>query len=108
MIDTDALSRAKELEQGKETLHAAATAAFLQFQQEIAAEYEGLRNVAVRLATFDCLLSFAIVAAGEGYSRPEFVTESSVAIRGGRHPMVRTSSGGLNRSIGRAVLILTL
>lgn len=86
------LVRAKELEQGKETLQAAATSAFLQFQQEIAAEYEGLRNVAVKLATFDCLLSFAIVAAGEGYSRPEFVTESSVAIKGGRHPMVRTLS----------------
>ncbi|KAJ9099014.1 hypothetical protein QFC20_005771 [Naganishia adeliensis] len=81
------ISKAKELEQGKETLQAAATAAFLQFQQEIAAEYEGLRNVAVKLATFDCLLSFAIVAAGEGYSRPDFVTESSVAIKGGRHPM---------------------
>jgi DNA mismatch repair protein MSH3 len=80
--------RAKELEQGKETLHAAASAAFLEFQREIALKYEGLRNVAVKLATFDCLLSFAIVAANEGYSRPEYVPESSLVIKGGRHPMV--------------------
>jgi DNA mismatch repair ATPase MutS len=82
--------RAKEYEQAKETLHGAATAAFQNFQGDIALEYEGLRNVAVKLATFDCLLSFAVVAAGEGYSRPEYVPDSQVRIKGGRHPMVST------------------
>ncbi|KAJ9105305.1 hypothetical protein QFC21_001673 [Naganishia friedmannii] len=81
------IAKAKKFEQAKETLHAAATAAFQDFQGEIALEYEGLRNVAVKLATFDCLLSFAVVAAGEGYSRPEFVPDSQVRIKGGRHPM---------------------
>ncbi|KAJ9120824.1 hypothetical protein QFC22_002758 [Naganishia vaughanmartiniae] len=81
------IAKAKEFEQAKETLHAAATTAFQEFQGEIALEYEGLRNVAVKLATFDCLLSFAVVAAGEGYCRPEFVPDSQVRIKGGRHPM---------------------
>jgi DNA mismatch repair protein MSH3 len=76
-----------ELEQHKESLAAAAKAAFATFQAEIA-EAHTLIVVSRQIAVIDCLLSLAQVAAGSGYCKPIFTGEPELHIREGRHPMV--------------------
>lgn len=77
----------KEKEQHRETLAAAAKAAFLHFQSEIA-QHPELLAVTKQLAVVDCLLSFAQVACLPGYTKPVFVSDNRLTIKGGRHPMV--------------------
>jgi DNA mismatch repair protein MSH3 len=79
--------RLKEKEQHRETLAAAARAAFIHFQSEIAQHHEFL-VVTKQLAIVDCLFSFAQVACLPGYSKPIFVADNRLTIKGGRHPMV--------------------
>lgn len=42
------------------------------------------------LATVDCLLSFAVIAAERGYCRPELNDGKAIEISAGRHPVIET------------------
>ncbi len=83
------VAKSKELEQGKETLRAAAKEAFIAWQSEICdLGYDLFRDAVVKLSTFDCLYSFARVAQSSGYVKPEFVGGNELVLKGLRHPMV--------------------
>ncbi|BEJ16126.1 hypothetical protein CspHIS471_0507310 [Cutaneotrichosporon sp. HIS471] len=77
----------KDREQQKELLANAAKRAFQGFQAEVAERHD-LLVVARQVAVVDCLLSLANVALAGGYTKPEFVAEPRLDIKGGRHPMV--------------------
>ncbi|KAK0655704.1 DNA mismatch repair protein MSH3 [Cercophora newfieldiana] len=79
-----------ERDQHKEALAAACDAAFTSLLQDIAAEYQPLRDAVASLATLDCLLSLAQVASLPGYSKPTFLpisTPPTIEITEGRHPI---------------------
>ncbi|KAL2016523.1 hypothetical protein VTK56DRAFT_3417 [Thermocarpiscus australiensis] len=79
-----------ERDQHREALAAACDAAFTDLLRSIAAEYQPLRDAVASLATLDCLLSFAQVAALPGYTKPTFLSSShppTIAITDGRHPI---------------------
>lgn len=87
-----------ERDQHKEALAAACDAAFADFLQSVASDYQPLRDAVASLATLDCLLSFAEVAALPGYTKPTFLPSSSpptISITEGRHPIAEhTLPGG--------------
>ncbi|XWW96919.1 hypothetical protein V2A60_004899 [Cordyceps javanica] len=87
-----------ERDQHREALAAACDAAFRALLAEVAAAYQPLRDAVSALATLDCLLSLATVAAQPGYTRPQFLPPGApptVAITQGRHPMAeQTLAGG--------------
>ncbi|KAK4240769.1 muts domain V-domain-containing protein [Achaetomium macrosporum] len=79
-----------ERDQHKEALAAACDTAFTDLLKSIAAEYQPLRDAVASLATLDCLLSLAQVAALPGYSKPTFLpstTPPTISITDGRHPI---------------------
>lgn len=79
-----------ERDQHKEALAAACDTAFTDLLKSIAAEYQPLRDAVASLATLDCLLSLAQVAALPGYSKPTFLpscTAPTISITDGRHPI---------------------
>jgi len=79
-----------ERDQHKEALAAACDAAFTALLQSIAGDYQPLRDAVASLATLDCLLSLAQVAALPGYSKPVFLppdTLPTISITEGRHPI---------------------
>ncbi|KAK0630054.1 muts domain V-domain-containing protein [Bombardia bombarda] len=79
-----------ERDQHREALAAACDAAFAALLQSIAADYQPLRDAVASLATLDCLLSLAQVAALPGYSKPTFLpstTPPTITIAQGRHPI---------------------
>ncbi|PHH91276.1 hypothetical protein CDD83_1086 [Cordyceps sp. RAO-2017] len=79
-----------ERDQHREALAAACDRAFRDLLAEIAAEYQPLRDAVSALATLDCLLSLAKVAAQPGYSRPTLLPASSaptISVAQARHPM---------------------
>lgn len=49
---------------------------------------ERLHSSAVELSVLDCLLSFAIVAMDNGYTRPEIMESDILHIAQGRHPVI--------------------
>ncbi|KAH8108175.1 muts domain V-domain-containing protein [Cristinia sonorae] len=74
-----------------EALNIEANRAFQSFLAEISrCHYGVLRDCVNKLSIADCLLSLALVALQEGYSRPTFCDEDLVEIVEGRHPMVET------------------
>ncbi len=80
----------RERDQHREALAAACDAAFQALLRSIAAEYQPLRDAVASLATLDCVLSLAKVAALPGYTRPTFLPADhapTIAITGGRHPI---------------------
>ncbi|KAK0733944.1 muts domain V-domain-containing protein [Lasiosphaeria miniovina] len=84
------MSWISERDQHREALAAACDAAFKDLLQSIAAEYQPFRDAIASLATLDCLLSFAQVAALPGYSKPTFLPDSApptITIAQGRHPI---------------------
>lgn len=81
------LDNLRKLEQARESLQLACTAAWNDFQRSIATEYQAFREAVTRLAEWDCLQSLAIAASNQGYSRPVFVQERQLVIEDGRHPM---------------------
>ncbi|KAK4457901.1 muts domain V-domain-containing protein [Cladorrhinum samala] len=87
-----------ERDQHKEALAAACDAAFAELLQSVASDYQPLRDAVASLATLDCLLSFAEVAALPGYNKPTFLPSSSpptISITEGRHPIAEhTLPGG--------------
>jgi DNA mismatch repair protein MSH3 len=79
-----------ERDQHKEALAAACDTAFADLLKSIAAEYQPLRDAVASLATLDCLLSLAQVAALPGYSKPTFLPSNApptISITDGRHPI---------------------
>lgn len=56
--------------------------------------YPQLMATASAIAQVDVLLSFAEVAAHQGYVRPVLQQENSIEIRGGRHPVVEYTLDG--------------
>ncbi|KAK4132312.1 hypothetical protein BT67DRAFT_425717 [Trichocladium antarcticum] len=79
-----------ERDQHREALAAACDTAFTDLLQSIAAEYQPLRDAVASLATLDCLLSLAQVAALPGYSKPTFLPTAApptITITEGRHPI---------------------
>jgi DNA mismatch repair protein MSH3 len=78
----------RERDQHKESLAAACDVAFANFLAEIAAHYQSFRDCVSSLATLDCLLSLATVAAQPGYAKPEYSDTNEINIIEGRHPMV--------------------
>ena len=78
----------RERDQHKESLAAECDSAFLGFLAEISSKYQEFRDCVQSLATLDCLLSLAIVAAQPNYVKPEFTEEPCIVVERGRHPMV--------------------
>jgi DNA mismatch repair protein MSH3 len=78
----------RERDQHKESLAAACDVAFANLLAEIASHYQSFRDCVSSLATLDCLLSLATVAAQPGYVKPEYTDTNEITITGGRHPMV--------------------
>jgi DNA mismatch repair protein MSH3 len=79
-----------ERDQHREALAAACDAAFADLLKDIASEYQPLRDAVASLATLDCLLSLAQVAALPGYSKPTFLPSTApptISITDGRHPI---------------------
>mgnify|MGYP000855207507 CR=1 FL=1 len=79
-----------ERDQHKEALAAACDRAFKDLLCSIATDYQPLRDAISALASIDCLLSLSKVAAQQGYSKPNFLPDSSqpsISISEGRHPM---------------------
>ncbi|KAL8376558.1 hypothetical protein RB595_007587 [Gaeumannomyces hyphopodioides] len=87
-----------ERDQHKEALAAACDAAFKAMLASIADEYQPLRDAVASLATLDCLLCLAQVAALPGYSKPTILPSShppTISITEGRHPIAEhTLPGG--------------
>ncbi|KAM3514460.1 hypothetical protein MY11210_001904 [Beauveria gryllotalpidicola] len=94
----DVVQLIAERDQHREALAAACDAAFKDLLASLAAAYQPLRDAVSALATLDCLLSLARVAAQPGYTRPRFLPASApptVSITHGRHPMAeQTLPGG--------------
>jgi DNA mismatch repair protein MSH3 len=78
----------RERDQHKESLAAACDVAFANLLSEIASHYQSFRDCVSSLATLDCLLSLATVAAQPGYVKPEYTDTNEITVVGGRHPMV--------------------
>lgn len=78
----------RERDQHKESLSSACDVAFHSFLAQISSHYTLLRDSISSLATLDCLMSLAIVAALPGYTKPSFISspETIVNIAEGRHP----------------------
>ncbi|KAJ3189335.1 Mismatch repair protein msh3 [Gaertneriomyces sp. JEL0708] len=80
----------KERDRCREQLQAACDAAYKQFLGQIASRYETVRDIVQNIGVIDCLLSLAVVASQPGYCKPEFVQESIVQVKQGRHPIGET------------------
>lgn len=81
----------RERDQHKEALANACDVAFADLLGEIGTKYQLFRDCNQSLATLDCLLSLAEIAAQPGYTKPEFVSDPSevcIEVTEGRHPMV--------------------
>ncbi|KAJ6546536.1 DNA mismatch repair protein MSH3 [Mycena vulgaris] len=76
----------------KESLQIEAKKAYLDFLDEVIAHYAIMRDAVNKLATADCLMSFAQVALRDNYVKPEFTDRDgdsdTLEIVDGRHPMV--------------------
>jgi len=64
---------------------------FTKLKNEIVKNTSDLQENAFRIATLDCLLSFAICSKEYGYCRPEIDDSESIEIKDGRHPVVERS-----------------
>ncbi len=62
--------------------------------RQLSVSYERLTRTADRLALVDTLLSFAEVAAHQGYTRPLLDQEGGIEIVDGRHPVVEYTLDG--------------
>ena len=61
---------------------------FLEIRQQVADQLPGLRQTAQALAQLDVLASLAEVAAQHHYVKPNLTTETVLALREARHPVV--------------------
>ncbi len=89
------------LQLAREELSAVSGAAWKEFLAEFASNYSLLRPAIELVASLDCLLSLAVVAALPGYIRPDIIDSSAssedgqeaavLEIVGGRHPMIEAA-----------------
>ena len=87
----EVLAAADDLNCSRERLHAAGLAAWGAFLADFAPHYGALRGAAAAMAELDALRSLALVAAGDGYARPELNADEApfeLTIEGGRHPLL--------------------
>lgn len=86
--------------------------------RQLSVFYSQLIVTATAIAQVDVLLSFAEVAAHQGYTRPVLQQESSMEISGGRHPVVEYTLDGdvfipndtrleADAELGARILLLT-
>jgi DNA mismatch repair protein MutS len=86
--------------------------------RQLSVFYSQLIATATAIAQVDVLLSFAEVAAHQGYTRPVLQQESSMEISGGRHPVVEYTLDGdvfipndtrleADADLGARILLLT-
>ncbi|KAG0168324.1 Mismatch repair protein msh3 [Apophysomyces sp. BC1015] len=87
------LEKLKEREQHRESLVIASEAAYRGFLSEISNKYENFRDVVLRLAELDCLLSLTTVACQPNYVKPTFTEQTQLKVVNGRHPMVEQFLG---------------
>lgn len=66
---------------------------FVALRDEMCGHIPALQRVAAALARLDVLAGWAELAAERGYSRPEFVAEPVLVLRGGRHPVLEQTLG---------------
>ncbi len=82
----------KELENqvltAKERLTALEYQIFTRLREHLASQASRAQLSAAAVAEADALCSLAMVAAKNGYSRPEITLDSEIAITDGRHPVV--------------------
>jgi DNA mismatch repair protein MSH3 len=78
----------RERDQHKEALAAACDKAFASLLEDISTKYQSFRDCIQALATLDCLLSLAKIAAQPGYVKPRYTDEICISVEQGRHPMV--------------------
>jgi DNA mismatch repair protein MSH3 len=78
----------RERDQHKEALAAACDRAFAQLLADISTKYQSFRDCIQALASLDCLLSLAKIAAQPGYVKPRYTDEIRISVEQGRHPMV--------------------
>ncbi|EEP82874.1 hypothetical protein UREG_07739 [Uncinocarpus reesii 1704] len=84
----EVVSLMRQRDQHKEALAAACDKAFISLLADISSKYQPFRDCIQALATLDCLMSLAAIAAQPGYSRPTYTDETRISVREGRHPMV--------------------
>ncbi|OGJ51186.1 DNA mismatch repair protein MutS [Candidatus Peregrinibacteria bacterium RIFOXYB2_FULL_33_20] len=63
---------------------------FLNLRQQMAREIQTIQQSAASLATLDVLLNLARIAAKQHYVKPEIITDGSLEIMAGRHPVIET------------------
>jgi len=82
----------KELEQqvlsAKDRLVALEYQLFTQLRDHLSQQADRIQTTAIAVAQADTLCSFALVAAKNGYCRPEITEEGTISITDGRHPVV--------------------
>jgi DNA mismatch repair protein MutS len=82
----------KELEvkilDAQERIQALERSLFTEIRRQVAAESRRIRQTAQALAELDVLASFAWLAAGHDYRRPEISEDGELVIALGRHPVV--------------------
>ena len=82
----------KELEQqvlsAKDRLVALEYQLFTQLREYLAQQAGRIQSTAVAVAQTDALCSLALVAAKNGYCRPEITEDGTISITDGRHPVV--------------------
>ena len=82
----------KELEQqvlsAKDRLVALEYQLFTQLREYLASQAGRIQATAIAVAQTDALCSMALVAAKNGYCRPEITEEGTISITDGRHPVV--------------------
>lgn len=61
--------------------------------REVSEKYETFRDVVLRLAQLDCLLSLAAVASQPDYVKPRFSDHVKIKVVNGRHPMAEKFLG---------------
>ena len=79
----------KELCRKREQLTIASSNAWSHFLSTFSCHYDSCKEVIEKIATFDCLMSLAIVAKQPGYSRPLFGGDG-IEIQDGRHPVLES------------------
>jgi DNA mismatch repair protein MutS len=63
-------------------------ALFDELRAAVAAEAQRIRATAAAIAELDVLCSLALIGAEYGYVRPQFNSQGTIQIAGGRHPVV--------------------